>query len=118
MRQYTKTEKFFHITKGLTEGYQTSKISISLATSVVLQIANENLKCQKESSFNHKKVVSTAIDVISFMAKVNSFSAERRDRLKPALNEEIRSFCELKLTSTEYPFEKNMDESLKLAKEN
>ena len=95
--------------------------SISLATSAILQIANETLKCQKESesSFDHKKVVSTAIDAISFMAKAtHSLSAERRDRLKPALNEEVRSLCDLEPTSSEYLFGENMNESLKLAKEN
>ena len=119
MRHNTKTEKFFHIPKGLTEGYQTFKISISAATSAVLQIANKSLKCQNESSFNHKKVVSTTIGAISFMAKAtHSFSAEWRDRSKSALNEEVRSFCELKPTPSEYPCEENMDESLKVAKEN
>ena len=95
--------------------------SISLATSAILQIANETLKCQKESesSFDHKKVVSTAIDAISFMAKAtHSLFAERRDHLKPALNEEVRSFCDLEPTSSEYLFGQNMNESLKLAKEN
>ena len=48
--------------------------SISLATSAILQIANETLKCQKESesSFDHKKVVRTAIDerlLILFLQK-------------------------------------------------
>ena len=83
--------------------------SISLATSAILQIANKTLKCQKESesSFDHKKVVSTAIDAISFMAKAtHSLSAERRDRLKPALNEEVRSICDLEPTSSEYLFGK------------
>ena len=95
--------------------------SISLATSAILQIANETLKCQKESesSFDHKKVVSTAIDAISFMAKAtHSLSVERRDRLKPALNEEVRSLCDLEPTSSEYLFGENMNESLKSANEN
>ena len=95
--------------------------SISLATSAILQIANETLKCQKESesSFDHKKVVSTAIDAISFMAKAtHSLFAERRDHLKLALNEEVRSLCDLEPTSSEYLFGENMNESLKLAKEN
>ena len=95
--------------------------SISLATSAIFQIANETLKSQKESesSFDHKKVVSTAIDAISFMTKsTHSLSAERRDRLKPALNEEVRSLCDLEPTSSEYLFGENMNESLKLAKEN
>ena len=68
--------------------------SISLATLAILEITDKSLKCQKESesSFDHKKVVSTAIDAVSFMAKAtHSLSAERGDRLKPALNEEVRS---------------------------
>ena len=95
--------------------------SISLATSAILQISNEDLKCQKESefSFDHKKVVSTAIDAISFMAKAtHSLSTERRDRLKPVLNEEVRSLCDFEPTSFEYLFGENMNENLKLAKEN
>ena len=66
--------------------------SISLATSAILLIANKTLKYQKESesSFDHKKVVSTAIDAISFMAKAtHSLFAKRRDHLKLTLNEEI-----------------------------
>ena len=63
-----------------------------MVTLAILQIANESLKCQieSESSFDHKKVVSTAIDAIFFMAEAtNSLSAKRRDRLKPALNEDV-----------------------------
>ena len=53
------------------------------------------------------------------MAKAtHSLSAERTDRLKPALNEEVRSLCDLEPTSSEYLFGENMNESLKLAKEN
>ena len=93
----------------------------SLATSATLQIVNERLKCQKksESSFDHKKEVSTAIDAIYFMVKAtHSLSAETKDRLKPALNEEVPSLCELEPTSSEYLFGENMNESLKSAKEN
>ena len=95
--------------------------SISLAASAILQIANENLKCHKETEtlLDHKKVVSTAIDAIPFMTKaIHSLPAERRDHLKPALNEEVRSLCDLEPTSSEYLFGENMNESLKLAKEN
>ena len=59
-----------------------------------MHITNEKLKGQKESEspFDAKKVVSSAIDVISFMAKpTHSLFTERRDRLKTALNEEVRS---------------------------
>ena len=92
-----------------------------MATLVILQITNESLKSQKESksSFEHKKVVSTVIDAISVMEKAtHSLSAKRRDHLKIALNEEVRSMCDLEPTSSEYLFEENMNESLKLDKEN
>ena len=39
--------------------------------------------------------------------------AERKDKLKPALNEDIRSFCD-----NDHLFGENISESLKLAKEN
>ena len=53
------------------------------------------------------------------MAKAtHSLSTERTDRLKPALNEEVRSLCDLEPTSFEYLFGENMNERLKLAKEN
>ena len=53
------------------------------------------------------------------MAKTtHSLSAERRDRLKPALSEEVRSLCDLEPASSEYLFGKNMNESLKLAQKN
>ena len=90
--------------------------SISVANSAILQIADESLKWQKESepSIDHKKVVSTAIDAISFTAKAtHSFSAERRDRLKPSLNEEIRNLCDLERTSFEYFFGDKMNQRLK-----
>ena len=86
-----------------------------------MKIENESLKYQEEfeSSFDHTKVVSTAIDVISFIAKAAHFlSAERIDRLKPSLNEELWSLCDLKPTPSEYLFGENMNGSLKLAKEN
>ena len=90
-----------------------------MATSEILKIANEILKCHKgsEPSFDHKKVVSTVIDATSFMEKAtHSLSAERRDRLKSALNEEARNHCDLEPTSSEYLFGENMNENLKLAK--
>ena len=72
--------------------------SISFPISAILKIADESLKCQKEyeSSFDHKKVVSTAIDWIPFMTTVTySVSVERRDRFKPALNKEVPSLWNL-----------------------
>ena len=66
-----------------------------------------------------KKVVSTAVDAISFMAKAtHSLSVEMTDRLKPVLNKEVRSLCDMEPTPSEYLFRENMNESLKSTKEN
>ena len=45
-------------------------------------------------------------------------SAERRDRLKPALNEEVGSLCDLEPTFSKYLFGENMNEGLMLVREN
>ena len=51
-----------------------------------------------------------------FYAKAtHSLSTERRECLKPALNEEVWSLCDLEPTSSDYLFGENMNESLKLA---
>ena len=63
--------------------------------------------------------LSTSIDTISFMPKATHFIyAERNARLKPILNEEVQNPYCLESTSSEYHFGENMNESLKLAKEN
>ena len=60
---------------------------------------------------------STVIDAISFMENgINTLSEGRRDRSKPALNEEVRNLCHLVPASSEYLFEENMNENLKLTK--
>ena len=45
-------------------------------------------------------------------------STERKDKLKPALNEDLRSLCDNDHTTSDYLFAENISESLKLAKEN
>ena len=106
-----QNQKFLPYHKRVDRRLSDIQKSVSLATSAILQIANWSLKCQKESesSFDHKKVVSTAIDTISLMAKAtHSLSVEKRDRLKTALNEEVESYN--KPTSSEYLFGENMNE--------
>ena len=45
-------------------------------------------------------------------------SPERKDKLQPALNEDIRSLCDNNHTISDYLFGVNIWENLKLAKEN
>ena len=64
-------------------------------------------------------MASIGTDIISFMEKaLYSVSAERRDRLKPALNEEVWSLFDLEPTLSEYLFGGNIIENFKSAKEN
>ena len=44
-------------------------------------------------------------------------SVERKDKLKPALNENLTIFCDNGYTTSDYLFGRNISESLKLAKE-
>ena len=55
--------------KRVDRGLSDIQKSTSSATSAILQITDESLKCQKEceSLFDQKKVVSTVIDAQSFM---------------------------------------------------
>ena len=45
-------------------------------------------------------------------------SNERKERLKPVLNEDIRSLCDKDTTSSEYLFGEILVESMREAKEN
>ena len=48
----------------------------------------------------------------------HDFFAEKRDRLKLALNEKVQNPCDFERASFEYLFRENINESLKLAKGN
>ena len=54
--------------KRVDKGLSDIQKSASSATSAILQITDESLKCQKErdSLFDQRKVASTAVDAISF----------------------------------------------------
>ena len=59
------------------------------------------------------------IDAITVLGKASQLmSAERKDKLQPALNEGIRSLCDNNHTISDYLFGVNIWENLKLAKEN
>ena len=60
---------------------------LSFATSLILEIVHKSFKCQKESesSFDHKKVGSTATDAIFFIAKAtqSQFFCRKERSFKP-----------------------------------
>ena len=92
--------------------------SVSLATSAILQMSNAALQYQQQP-FEPKAFVSLGIDAMTVLGKASQLiAAERKDKLKPALNEDIRSLCDNDHTASNYLFGENISESLKLAKEN
>ena len=54
---------------------------------------------------------------VTLMAKAHKqISAERKERLKPVLNEGIRTLCDKETTDSKYNFGENLLESMKEAK--
>ena len=58
------------------------------------------------------------VDSITLLSRAHKqISAERRERLKPALNEDIRTLCDKETSDSKYLFGENLMESMKEAKE-
>ena len=88
------------------------------AASAVLKIADELILAQNEiRPPNLKKVMDYTVDSITLLGRVHKqISAERKERLKPALNEDIRTLCDKETSDSKYLFGENL-ESMKEAKE-
>ena len=81
-------------------------------------MSNAALQYQQQP-FEPKAFVSLGIDAMTVLGKASQLiSAERKDKLKPALNADIRSLCQNDHTTSDYSLGENISESLKLAKEN
>ena len=89
------------------------------ATSAVLKIADELILAQNEiRPPNLKKVMGHTVDSITFMGRTHKqISAEPKERLKPVLNEDIRTLCDKETLDSKYLFGENLLESMKEAKE-
>ena len=91
--------------------------SVSLATSAILQMSNAAIQYQQQP-FESKAFVSLGIDAMTVLGKASQLiSAERIDKLKPALNEDTRSLCDKYHKTSYYLFGENISKSLKLAEE-
>ena len=88
-------------------------------TSAVLEIADELILAQNESRPpNLGKVMGHTVDSITLMGWTHKqISAERKERLKPVLNEDIRTLCDKETSDSKYLFGENLLESMKEAKE-
>ena len=89
------------------------------ATSAVLEIADELILAQNEiRPPNLKKVMGHTVDSITLLGRAHKqISAERKERLKPVLNEDIRTLCDKETSDSKYLFGENLLESMKEAKE-
>ena len=89
------------------------------ATSAVLEIADELILAQYEiRQPKFKKAMGHIADSITLMGRAHKqISAECKKRLKPVLNEDIRTLCDKETSNSKYLFEENLLESMKEAKE-
>ena len=89
------------------------------AASAVLKIADELILAQnKIRPPNLKKVMGHTIDSITLLGRAHKqISAERKERLKPVLNKDIRTLCDKETSDSKYLFGENLLESMKEAKE-
>ena len=94
--------------------------SLTLALTAVLKMADEILTASTESrSLDLRQVMGHTVDFIMLLDRApKQISNERKQRLKPVLNEDIRGLCDKDTTSSEYLFGENLVESVREAKEN
>ena len=89
------------------------------ATSAVLEIADELTLAQNEKRPpNLRKVMGHTVDSVTLMGRAQKqISEERKERLKPVLNEVIRTLCDKETSDSKYLFGENLLENMKEAKE-
>ena len=93
--------------------------SFTFATTAVLKMADEILTVSTESrSLDLRQVMGYTVESITLLGRAHKqISNERKERLKPVLNEDIRGLCN-KETTSEYLFGENLVESMRETKEN
>ena len=79
---------------------------IIFATSAVLEIADELILAQNENRPpNLRKVLGHTVDSVTLMGKAHKqISAERKERFRPVLNEDIRTLCDKETLDSKYLF--------------
>ena len=88
------------------------------AASAVLKIADELILAQNEIRPPNFKKVMCAVDSITLLGRAHKqISSECKERLKPVLNEDIRTLCDKETSDSKYLFGENLLESMKKAKE-
>ena len=92
MKLWLKREKLRHFIKEPLRDYQRLSVFTILALAV-LEIADELILAHNENRPpNLRKVMGHTVDSVTLMGRVQKqISAERKERLKPVLNEDIRA---------------------------
>ena len=91
---------------------------IVFTASVVLEIADELILQKNENRpRNLRKFIAHTIDSVSLMGRAQKqLSAEREQRLKRLLNEDIEKICDKETSDSKYLFGESLVESMNEAK--
>ena len=90
MRKLLITKQFFPTTIEQTKKLAEIQKSVSLATTAILRMSNAALQYQQQP-FEPKTFLSLDIDAMTVLGKARQLIlVERKDKLKPALNKDIR----------------------------
>ena len=89
------------------------------ATSAALEIADELILAQNENRPpNPWKIMGHTVDSITLMGRAHKqISAECKERLKPVLNEDIKTLRDKETSDSKYLFGENLLENMEEAKE-
>ena len=93
---------------------------LTFAMTAVLKMADKILTASTESrSLDLKQAMGYTVGSITLLNRAQKqISNERKECLKPVLNQNIRGLCDKDTTSSEYLFGENLVESVREAKEN
>ena len=89
------------------------------ATWAIFEIADELILAQNENRPpNLRKVMGHTVDSVTLTGRAHKqTSTERKERLKPVLNEDIRTLCDKETSDSQYLIEENLLKIMKEARE-
>ena len=110
-----KNRKFMPFHKRVDKRLSDIQKGLILATSAVLEIADELILGQNENRPpNLRRVMGHTVDSVTLMGRAHKqIPAERKERLKPVLNKDIRTLSDKETSYSKYFFGENLLESMK-----
>ena len=115
MKLWLKNMKTMPFHKRADKGLSGVQKGLIFATSLFLEIADELILAQnKGRPPNLRKVMGHTVDSFTLMGRVHKqILRERKERLKPVLNEDIRTLCDKGTSDSKYLLREILLESLK-----